>query len=806
MFKNYIKIALRNIKKEKFYSLLNIAGLCIGIAATLLIYLYVNSELSYDKFHKDIDKMYLVKLQGKIGDQEIDVAVTCPPMANALVTEFPEVEAATRLQIINEEVVRIEDVVFTEDNVFMADSNFFDFFSFKLLEGNPKTALTEPHTLVLSESMAKKYFGEESPIDKLMTLGRFNSTYKVTGVVEDTPENSHFTYNILLSASSSQHLKSTAWLSNNIYTYFKINEGADINRVQERFKDLVIKYVGPEVQQFMGVSLEQMEASGGAYGFIAFPVKDIHLESKSSAHVEPGGSITYVYIFIAIAALIILIACINFMNLATARSAGRAKEVGLRKTFGSSRSTLIKQFLSESFIFSLIATILSLGIVILLLPQFNLISGKNLSIESLFQPDFIFISLGVLILIGFLAGSYPAFYLTSFQPAEVLKGKVKEGMKSGFIRNALVVVQFFISTFLIICTVVVYSQLQFFHNTNIGMDKENIIVVSNAERLQTNKTAFKESLSSLNGITSVSFTNNSFPGVNNTTVFKNPHTSEDHIVGTYYADHEHIDVMNFTLVEGRYFSKDFPSDSTAVVVNEAAVKEFGYSEPLKEKVQTMDRSPSIDNPVKTDLRIVGVVKDFNFEGLHRKVRPMVIQLGDWGSKAMIKYSGDPKEAVGKVEEMWKKNAANEPFEYQFMDENFDALFRAEERMGQVFTIFTGLAIIIACLGLVGLSAFTAQKRIKEIGVRKVMGASETSLVMLLNKEFTRLVLVAFVIAAPLAYYTMDNWLNNFAYRINIGWIVFAIAAFVTLAVAWLTVSFQSLKAAKSNPVNSLRSE
>lgn len=801
MLKNYIKLALRNIKKEKFYSILNIAGLCIGIAATLFIFLYVHSEMSYDKFHADAERIHRVGLQGKMAGQEIITSVTCAPMAAALVEEFPEVEAATRISPISDEVVRYDETVYTEKNVIFADSNFFKFFSFHLIEGEPNTALVDPHSLVLTPKMAKKYFGDEPALGKLMTLGRFNSTYKVTGIVEEAPYNSHFDFDFILSASSSDQLKSPMWINNSLYTYFKLHKGTSAENFENKLDHLVTKYVGPEVEQFMGVSLEQMRNSGGAYGYFTTPMLDIHLRAEADDQIEAGGNITYVYIFMGIGFLIILIACINFMNLATARSAGRAKEVGLRKTLGSLRSILIAQFLSESLLYSFISTVLAFAIVVALLPQFNLLSGKELTLEALINPGIIGVCILMIILIGLIAGSYPAFYLTSFEPAEVLKGKVKEGMKSGFVRSALVTLQFFISTFLIICTAVVYNQIQYFQNKNLGMDKENILIISNSARLQNNMEAFKKNLESETNIQDISYTTSVFPGVNNNTVFRHGRKDTDHIMGTYAADYDHLDVMGFKMAEGRFFSEDFPSDSTATVVNEAAIAELGYENPLGEYVIFLGGGGSPQR-----LKIIGVVKDFNFEGLQGNVRPVIIRLTKTANAMLVKYQGDPREAVGKLENQWKLLASNEPFEYRFLDDEFDALFRSEQRLGSVFTVFTGLAIFIACLGLIGLSAFTAQKRIKEIGVRKVMGASEISLVVLLNKEFTRLVIIAFLIAAPLAYFAMDNWLNNFAYRIDIGWMVFGAAALVTLLVAWLTVSFQSLKAAKSNPINALRTE
>lgn len=803
MFKNYLKVAFRNILKYKFFSLINILGMTIGVTACLLIALYVTNELSYDRFHEQANKIYQVGLHAKLGGQDIMTSTTCPPMADAFVKEIPGVEQATRIaEVWGSGVVKYDpsNLMFTESKLFYADSNFFEFFSFKLLQGDPKNVLMEPNSVVLTRSMEIKYFGTESGIGKLLSIGGHEKTYKVTGITEDCPTNSHFQYNMLVSSSSGEHLRSTEWLNNYLHTYLMINENTPVSSVQSKFAELTGKYVGPEIERFMGGTLEQMKQQGGDFGYYLTPLTDIHLKSKSQHDMEPGGDITYVYVFAAIGAFIIVIACINFMNLSTARSAGRAKEVGLRKTLGSLRSQMIAQFMAESMIYSLIAVLLAVAFCYLLLPYFNVLSGKQLGMETLTSPVFLFSLAGLVLLVGVVAGSYPAFYMTSFNAVEVLKGKLRSGMKSKGIRSGLVVLQFTISIILIIATAIVYQQLNFMQSRNMGIDKHNVLIIHSSTRLSDNMGAFKNALESQTGVIAASYTNNSFPGVNNTTVFKAVGSEQDHIMGLYYADYDHQAVMKFELKEGRYFSKDFPSDSSAILLNEAAVKEFGYTNPLQEEVIYSD------NGTKEKLRVIGVFKDFNFESLKTKVRPLSIRLTKNSWQLMVRYDGNAQDAVASIEKLWKQYAPNEPFDYGFLDQNFDELFRSEQRIGQLARVFSGLAIFIASLGLFALAAFTTEQRAKEIGIRKAMGASPAGLVLLLSREFTRLVIIAFVPAAGLAYWAVNIWLGGFAYRIDMNPLIFIGSGLAAISVAWITVSYQSIRAAAANPVESLRQE
>jgi putative ABC transport system permease protein len=571
--------------------------------------------------------------------------------------------------------------------------------------------------------------------------------------------------------------------------------------VEKKFIPMVEKYIGPELERFMGATLKQMQEAGGAYGYYTTNIKDIHLHSTSQGDLEPGGNVMYVYFFSGIGLFIILIACINFMNLSTARSAGRAKEVGLRKTLGSLRGQLIGQFMAESTLYSALAIALALIACYYLMPYFNLLSGKELTIQPLYSPVFVGGLFALLVMVGIVSGSYPAFYLTSFKPVEVLKGKIRAGAKSKGIRSTLVVFQFGLSIFLIIFTVVVYQQIQFMQKKNLGIDRNHVLIIDNTARLGNNKEAFRNGLTQLTGVANVSYTNNTFPGVNNTTVFKTATSEQDHIMGLYYADYEHQEVLRFELKDGRYFSRDFPSDSLAILINEAAAKEFGFENPVGEEILYNDDGNGIKK-----YKVIGVIKDFNFESFKNQVRPLSIMLAENANNVMIRYEGTPADLIAGVEKLWKAQAPNEPFEYTFLDENFDRLFRAEQRMGHLFTVFSALAIFIACLGLFALAAFTSEQRTKEIGIRKSMGASVLNLSVLLSKEFTKLVVIAFLPAAILAWYVTDSWLNGFAYRVELNPVVFVLSGVAAILIAWLTVSYQSIKAAMANPVEALRYE
>ncbi|HRE68441.1 MAG TPA: ABC transporter permease [Cyclobacteriaceae bacterium] len=803
MFKNFLTVAVRSILKHKFYSFINIIGLVIGMTCCLFIYIYVQDELSYEKFHKDYQNIYRVGLHGKIAGQEIFTSTSCIPLGPTMTTEIPGVEEMLRVipTFRSREVpLRNDELVFLEEKVIYADSNFFSFFTFNLVEGDANTILREPNSIVLTENLAYKYFPNTEAIGKTLLVGNDKTPMKVTGIAKEPPANSHLKFNAVISYSTIEKEIFQGWTGNSIQTYFKKSPATSVAGINDKLENMVEKYVGKEMEIGLGIKFEDFRKQGGIYSYLAYPLEDSHLKSMFQDDLEPSGNITYVYIFSGIGVFILVLACINFMNLSTARSAGRAKEVGLRKTLGSQRGQMIGQFLSESFVYGFIALFISIAVSFLLLPKFNLLAGKQLSLQALTSPGFILIAFLLVLCVGILAGSYPAFYLTAFSPTEVLKGKVRAGMKSKGVRSGLVVLQFAVSTFLILATVVVYKQLNFMQNKNLGLDKQNVIVISGTNRLGENRKTFKELVEGQSGVTVSSYTNNTFPGVNNTTVVREKGKENDHLVGLYYGDWDHLEVMKFELKEGRFFSRDIPTDTLAAVVNEAAVREYGFQNPLEEELT------DFSGEIPQHVRIIGVVKDFNFESLRSSVRPIVIRLTDQSRQFMIRYEGDPVKVVSAIEAHWKSLAPGEPFQYNFLDQNFDSMFRAELQLRNIFITFSSLAIAIACLGLFALAAFTTEQRTKEIGVRKAMGASVFGLTLLLSKEFTQLVVLAIVPALVGGWFVSRWWLTDFTYRTDLSIWVFIGCGVAAILIAWLTVAYQSVRAARSNPVNSLRYE
>ncbi len=807
MFKNYLKVALRNIFKNKFYSFLNILGLSIGITATVLIIIYVQDELNFDNFHPQVENKYTIGLEGKIGNQEVIAFFTPPILGPTIAEETPGVVQTTRTNNLGEIVVRSENESFTEREVIFADSNFFDFFGYELLEGDAETVLKGPNKTVITPSTARKYFGNLDPIGQTFEVGTERTLYEVTGLVAESQNNSHMKFDIILSYTTTPFSRSEIWLNNSINTYMEIHPEADPDVVEAALDELVIKYAGVQMEQFMGANIEQMRAAGNKYGYFIVPMLDLHLNAADiDSSFEPAGDITYVYIFSIIGAFLIIIACVNFMNLSTASAAGRAKEVGLRKTLGGERASMIRQFLFESVSYVIISAVISIGLMYLALPWFNNLSGKFLSLGILLEPWFIITFVGLILSVGLIAGSYPALYLTAFNPVDVLKGSVVKAAKGGRFRQVLVTAQFFISIGLIACTILVNQQLQYMQNRNLGINKEQSVVLTNMARLDGNQEAFKEALNSDSRIMSASFSNFTVPGTNNITVFQRPNQDTDYIMAVYFADYQHQEALEFEMIDGRYFSEDFPTDSTALVLNESAVVELGFEgSPIGEEIYFPGAATNPDElPMFT---VVGVMKDFNFQSLRENIMPLAIGLTQTANEMIVRFrSEDPRESVDFIETTWAEFAANDPIDYTFLDDDFDALFRQEQRLGNVFTAFTVIAIIIACLGLLGLSAYMAEQRTKEIGVRKVLGASIPSILGLLSIEFLKLILISFVLAIPVSWYFVNSWLQNFAFRTEINPLIFVGTAILTLAIVLVTISWQTVKAASMNPVRSLKSE
>jgi putative ABC transport system permease protein len=808
MIRNYIKIAIRNISRQKFYAIINITGLTIGLATSLLIVLYIVDEFSFDKFHADVDEMYRVDLKARLSEQYMEIAYTSAPIANAFVEEIPEIEEACRIAFENDINVSYEEDSYTEKKVLLADSNFFDFFSFKLIHGDIKEVLKQPNSIVLTEKSANKLFGypgrtNTPPLGKIIKYGNEGRACVISGIAENPPHNSHFQFNMILSMDSWELSKMPDWTNNILLNYVKLDDRADWKIVQDKFPGMVRKYIAPIVQAYMGIEFDDFLKNGGMYEYALEPVKRIHLYSTVDDTIEQRGSINTIYILSAIVLFIMIIACINFMNLSTARFSDRAKEVGVRKSLGASRGRLVMQFLNESMVFTIISMILASFILILVLPAFNTISGKELTFTTLLSWEYLLGLIIIVIIVGVLAGSYPSIYLTAFKPTEVLRGKVKAGLKSGGIRSGLVVFQFSISIILIISTLLIYKQLNLLETRDLGFEKENVLLLRNIDALGSNKISFKEEVKKISGIGNVSISSAAPPHIIYSSIFEPMDGSGNEIGMNYcFADEDFLNTMNMQIVAGRYFSKEIPSDSNAVIINEAAARKMGWDDAIGEKIDAKW------DPGKPDFKeIVGIVKDFNFQTLRKEISPLIIFPGSQGNLMLISLTtNDYSGKISEIEAIWNTVAGGTTFDYSFIDSEFDALYRKDQQLGKIIFIFTALAIIVACLGLLGLATFTAEQRSKEIGIRKSLGASSTGIVGMLSLEYLKLIGFAFIIAVPVSYGIINWWLNNFAFKINIGVVSFLIGGSIALIIALLSVSYQSVKAASNNPVDSLKYE
>lgn len=806
MIKNYLRIFFRNFTRNKGYSLINILGLTIGMACCLLILLYGQYELSYDRYHEKSGQIYRVCVGAIMGGNEVKSAQSSPPMAKTLIEEYPEVLNAVRIFNEISPLVRYKENIFKENRWFFADASFFDIFTVSFIKGNPKTALTQPGTVVITQSTAKKYFGNENPLGKRLLLDKERDIL-VTGVVKDVPPNSHFHFDFLASLVSLQFVtQSQQWLGNNVYTYITLKENHPPEKLEAKFPALIRKHVGPQIQTVLGVSYDQLLARGDAYEITLQPITDIHLHSDLDYELEANGNATYVYIFLLIAFAVLLIACFNYMNLSTARSARRAKEVGIRKVLGAGRYHLISQFLADTILMSLFSFLLALIVVHLFLPLFNTLVNKELSINYFGNLFLLPILAAAVLLVGITAGSYPAFYLTSFNPVETLKGNLKSIGKNVLLRNGLVILQFIISIFLLIGTFVVYNQLGYIKNLKLGFRKEQVVVIKNAGSLGQQVETFKHELQQYPNIISVCNTQ-TLPGkpfLAHTHQLKDSPDEQKQVLWTMWADHDFAETYQIEMSKGRFFSKDRPADSTAIILNETAAKIFALSKPLGREIIF------ITNQKPETYQVIGVVKDFHFESLHQKIRPLAIKLlPDKQTGEYISVRLTPNnliDTLALLESKWKKFARGQSFEYVFFDEDIAKLYRPEQVTGQVYGIFSLLAIVIACLGLFGLASFTIEQRTKEIAIRKVIGASTANIGVLLCKESTKWVLMANMIAWPLAYYVMNNWLRNFAYRITIGAEIFFLAGLLALVIALLTISYHIVKAALANPIKGLKYE
>jgi putative ABC transport system permease protein len=805
MVKNYLIIALRFFSRQRGFSIINISGLTIGIACSLLILLYVQDELKFDRFHRDADRIYRLGFQGNIQGKLTQSTLTGFPVAEVLKEEVSEVESVQRLAAWKTFPVKYEDKLFTEPYLLLADAGFFRFFSFDLIEGHPDSVLRGNRKIVITESAARRLLnykgrGDKSPLGKTVTLAQ-GYTATISGIAADPPPTSHFHFTLILSLSSWEEAEPKDWLNGKVVTYFKLRPNADIAVVEKKILERLKTKLDEHLTHLRKTNLAEYKKQGSDLSYFIQPLTSIHLYSDVEEEIETNGSIEYIYLFSSIAAFITLLACINFMNLTTAQSASRAKEVAVRKAVGAQNGRLMTQFLVESYIYVLIAMVLAFLIIVIALGPFNYFTAKQLTTSALLSFPFITGILFFIVVTGLVAGSYPAFYLTNFSPVEVLKGALRGKIRNYGIRNVLVVFQFFISAGLIIATLVVYQQIGYVKRVNLGFNKENIINLLHTKNLLSKASAFKKEVLAQPGIVSASYCNRLPPHVDWQAIFRPDSLAKDFSLAVYEMDYDHLKTMGYVMKSGRFFEAG-ENDTLSVILNETAARKLGVIDFKGKKLYT-----TYDQPSGRKRKIIGIIRDFNFQSLKQPIQPMAVVLGyepNW--EMAIRVNGNVEQHIAVIKKLYKKYAPDAPFQYSLVQNNFESQHASEQRIGMLFIFFTVLAIIIACLGLFGLATFTAQQQRKAIGIRKVLGASIVNIVTLLNKEFLKLVLIANVIAWPVAWWLMRGWLNQFAYHVNVPWWTFAASGITTFTIAFISISYKAFQAASGNPVNSLRNE
>lgn len=806
MLKNLIKHSLSSFKRQRSYVIINILGLSIGIACSLLIALYVINESSYDKFNVKKARIYRTILNGKIGGQEVTTSSSPSVMGPTLVKEFPEVEDFCRMNGGGPTILEYNKQSFTEDHLIEVDSSFFNFFSIPLLKGDPKSALNAPRKVVLSEATAKKIFGGDNPIDKLIKIGTDTIRYVVTGVMANTPQNSHFEANAITSFLSNPRSHDPQWMNNSFSTYLLLKPNSSYSTVNAKFPELMHKYVGPEIQKFAGISFDDFLAQGNKYRFYLQNLTDIHLDTSVQQDFKASVDPKYLMIFGSIAILIVLIAAINFMNLSTAQASRRAKEVGIKKVAGSTRGMLVAQFLAESSILSLIALVFSIIFIKTTLPFFNDLLGTNLALNLLASWYTIPVLILFALFVGFLSGSYPALFLSLFNPYEVLKGSVKNSMKNGRLRRVLVVFQFTVSILLIVGTMIMYSQIKYMLNKDLGFNKEQLIVINRAEALGTKMKSFKEMVRNIPGVINIT-SSTAIPGRTNNTngYMMEGRKDETFLMSTSWVDYNFLDTYGMTLTSGRFFNESYSSDKDACIINESAQREFM----IKDIAKTRFIQPQDSGKIKY-LPIIGVVKNFNYESLRNPINPYVLKFQEnnnfWGYITVRLTAQNYARTINAIEDKWKEFVANNPLQYYFLDADFEQMYNQEKQNAQMAVVFSILAIFIASLGLFGLTSFTVEQRTKEIGVRKAMGSSVAGIYIVISQEVIILVSISALIAWPVIYFWAGKWLQNFYYKINLGLFTFVAGLIIALGIAVLTISYRILVAANINPAKSLKYE
>lgn len=797
MLLNDLNIAIRHLRRYPGYALLNVVGLGVGMAACVLILLFVQDELSYDMHYEDGDRMYRIAMTRPYPAGERRSAVTPKSLADIVVT-YPEVEAVTRFRDVGSPMIRYGERSYLEDRFFMADSAFFDVFAVPFIAGNPAAALHNPGEIVISVSAVRRYFGDEDPMGK--TLSTDFGEYTVVGIMEDTPRRAHAHFDFLVPVGN-RFLQINGWLGQNTYTYVLLKPGMPPETLEARFPDMVRTYALPQIEARRGVKLEEGEPLDH---YFLQPLRDIHVRSHLEFEVEPNGDITYIYLFTVIGVFILVLAGINFMNLAVARSVTRSREIGIRKVLGSLRSRIIVQFLAESVVLSLIALGAAVLLIALTLPYYNTMTGKVFTMADLggwTAPGLIALA----VLVGIVSGGYPAFYLSSFHPARALRGKPDAGSGGWSLRNILVGFQFMMSISLLVCTLVVAEQMDYVQNKRLGFDREQMLVVERAGVLRQQQAAFQEALRAYTGVVDVTETN-SIPGGGVNEMPMRPEGAEETIpLHDFIIGYRYLETMGMTLKAGRTFSEATSADTLRpILINETAAGMFGWEDPVGKRLilPTADPSRSIV------FTIIGVIEDFHYLSLHEEIGPLMIRGWDINNR-FIMVRIRPEDVPGTIsfiENTWSSFVTDEPLRYLFLDDRLDALYRAEQNVGRIFGTFSLLAVLIACLGVFGLAAFTAEQRTQEIGIRKVLGASATGITMLLVKRYALLMLAACIPGLPLAYYAMSRWLADFVYRIDITAGPFLIAALATAAVVFVTISYHAVRAAMTDPAEALRCE
>lgn len=803
MLKNFFVNAIRSMRKNRGHLALNITGLTIGLSSFFLISLYVMNELSFDKFNRNFKNTYRIKITGMFSGSTLDQAITAAPMAAALLKDYPEVENAVRLRRSGAWLVKYGDISFNEDNILFADSSFFKVFDLKLKRGNPNTALTDPRSIVITEKYAAKYFGIEDPIGKRISLEADTNMYTVTGVIQNVPSNSHFRFDMLASLNSLGGTMNQEWTSHNYYTYIVLKDGISKDYFESKLPEIVIKYVGPQLKKILGITIEDFQKAGNQFTYVLEPLKDIHLKGATQYQLEQSGSLSNVYIFSVIAVLILVIAVINYINLATAKSAARAREVGIRKVSGSHKSGLIIQFIGESVLTVAVASVLAIVIVLAFLPFFNQMTGKELSINILSGSAIISGIVILILLVGTAAGAYPAFVLASFNPVSVLRGTMNPGSVSKTLRGILVVFQFAVSIIIIIGSFAVYRQLRFMTSSSMGFDRENLMVVRRPDFAGNRIESLKEQLLTLPGVAGCG-NSGAIPGKefsNNGFLLDNDPTKATYLINETMVSHGFAECMGIRLAEGRFISKEF-NDTLSVLINESAVKYLALSDPVGKYLLQPAPGGKFDR-----LQIIGIMKDFNIESLHKRITPVCFRLmpGNYEGYLCIRLKGnDINGTIRSIETLWKDFSGNKPFDYTFFDEDFNRVYEAEFKAGKLFILFAVLAISIACLGLIGLITYMTTIRTKEIGIRKTFGSTGVTIVSLFSKEVMGLIFLSSLIAYPVAWFGIRIWLGTFAEKTTVGLPVYVLASILVLMTGLLSILYHAVRAAGLNPAESLR--